>query len=87
MLTTLQRARWVPQQRILLVLAVWCMVPVTSSVARLQTSLSVYGTLYSGAAMGFADTTQRMVAHLPWLALGITGVLIWSVWMQWQDEG
>ncbi len=86
-LTTLQRARWVPQQRILLVLAVWCMVPVTSSVARLQTSLSVYGTLYSGAALGFADTTQRMVAHLPWLALGITGVLIWSVWMQWQDEG
>jgi hypothetical protein len=87
LLTTLQRVRWVAERRILLVLAVWCMVPVTSSVARLQTSLSVYGTLYSGVALGFADATQRIVAHLPWVAMGLSGVLIWSVWMQWQDEG
>ena len=87
MLSTLQHVRWLAERRMLLVLALWCVVPVTSSVARLQTSLSVYGTLYSGAALGFADATQRIVAHLPWLAMGLTGVLIWSVWMQWQDEG
>jgi hypothetical protein len=87
LLNTLTRINWRGERRTLLVLALWCLVPASSSVARLQTSLSVYGTLYSGAALGFADATQRIVAHFPWLVVGLTGVLLWSVWLQWQDEG
>jgi len=87
LLNTLTRINWRGERRTLLVLALWCLVPASSSVARLQTSLSVYGTLYSGAALGFADATQRIVAHFPWLVVGLTGVLFWSVWLQWQDEG
>jgi hypothetical protein len=87
LLNTLTRINWRGERRTLLVLVLWCLVPASSSVARLQTSLSVYGTLYSGAALGFADATQRIVAHFPWLVVGLTGVLLWSVWLQWQDEG
>jgi hypothetical protein len=87
LLNTLTRINWRGERRTLLVLALWCLVPASSSVARLQTSLSVYGTLYSGAALGFADATQRIVAHFPWLVVGLTGLLLWSVWLQWQDEG
>lgn len=87
LLHTLTRVHWRGERRTLLVLALWWMVPASSSVARLQTSLSVYGTLYSGSALGFADATQRIVAHFPWLVVGLTGVLLWSVWLQWQDEG
>jgi hypothetical protein len=79
---SLQRVIW-RTGRWLVVIVVWCVLPVTSSVARLQTSLSPYGVLYSDNALAFADATQRIIAHFPWQVMGLVGVLLWAAWMQW----
>lgn len=84
-LEQLQQSTWRVGQW-LVVLLVWCVLPVTSSVARLQTSLSPFGVLYSDDALAVADATQRIVAHLPWQAVGLVGVLLWAAWMQWRTE-
>lgn len=85
LLERLQQVSW-RMGRWVVVILVWCAIPVTSSVARLQTSLTPYGVLYSDDALAVADATQRIVAHLPWQTLGLVGVLVWATWMQWRTE-
>ena len=86
MVSALQRVNWRVPRAGVLVLLLWCVVPVTSSVARLQTSLSLYGTLYGGTALAFADSSQRVVAQLPWFVVLLLGVLLWAATMQWHNE-
>jgi len=81
---SLQRVSW-RMGRWLIVIVLWCVLPVTSSVARLQTSLSPYGVMYSDDALAFADATQRIVAHFPWQVVGLVAVLLWAAWMQWNS--
>ncbi|MFM2031822.1 MAG: hypothetical protein RLZZ297_587 [Chloroflexota bacterium] len=67
-------------RRALGVLLLWCLLPVTGAVARLQTSLGLYGNAWSGDIVGFVDSQQRLVAQLPWAAFACLGVLGWALW-------
>ena len=75
-----------PRWRTLALLLLWCLVPVSGSVARLQTSLNLYGSAWSGDIVGFVDSQQQLVTQFPWLVVVLAGVVGWAVWHQWLDE-
>jgi hypothetical protein len=64
----------------------WALVPVTATEARLQTSLSVYGRLWSDGALTMVNAGQQAVATMPWLGIVATLVVLGSIAVQWRDE-
>lgn len=64
----------------------WALVPVTATEARLQTSLSAYGRLWSDGALTMVNAGQQAVATMPWLGIVATLVVLGSIAVQWRDE-
>lgn len=77
---------WPIPWRIVAVWLLWALVPVTATEARLQTSLSVYGRLWSDGALTMVNAGQQAVATIPWLGVVATLVVLGSIAVQWGDE-
>lgn len=80
------RLTWPIPWRIVAVWVLWALVPITATEARLQTSLSVFGRLWSDGSLTMVNAGQQAVATIPWLVLVATLVVLGSVAVQWRDE-
>jgi len=67
-----------------LVLLVWVALPLDGSVARLQTSLGVYGDVTHDTTWQFVTAAHTMVGGVPWLVLVWCGVLAWAMHHLWR---
>jgi hypothetical protein len=80
------RLTWPIPWRIVVVWVMWALVPITATEARLQTSLSAYGRLWSDGALTMVNAGQQAVAIMPWGALVATLIVLGSIALQWRAE-
>ena len=82
----LGQVTWQDMRRHALVMVLWLAVPLTGSVARLQTSLGAYGDVVNTTSWQFVDAAHAMVAGVPWLVVGWCLGLAWAMRQLWDNE-
>lgn len=86
LMQTLAQVTWCDLRQHAIVVLLWLAMPLTGSVARLQTSIGPYGDVTNTSSWQFVDAANTMVAGVPWLVVVWCLVLAWAVRVVWSGD-